>query len=94
MLLFSAYAHMNVHAMLHLDMNAASFQTLRNGNATASLETTFFVTKPCCMVHVDIAAFHGCCQASLSCCPLHALPFHALPFMPCPSHCALHSPAA
>ena len=42
------------------------------------------------MVHVNIAAFHGCSQASLSCCALHALPFHALPIMPCPSCPALH----
>jgi len=55
---------MIVNAMLHLDMNGFSFQTLRNGNANASLEMTSFVMKLCCMMHVTIAAFHGCCQAS------------------------------
>lgn len=58
-------AHMIVDAMLHLDMTGRSFQAFKNGNANTSLKMTFFVTKPCCMVHVNIAAFHGCCQTSL-----------------------------
>ncbi len=64
-------AHMIVSAMLHLDMNGFAFETLTNGNANTSLEMTSFVMELCCVMHVTIAAFHGCCQASPSCSALH-----------------------
>ena len=63
---------MIVSAMLHLDMNGFSFQTLRISNANTRLEMTSFVMKLCCMMHVKTAAFHGCYQASPSGSALHS----------------------